>query len=647
MLSAGWRLLIGRPLRSSEAEKEEINAPEGLAALSLDALTSVAYGPEAIVVVLATAGPGALSAMVPITIAIVALLALLVLSYRQVIDAYPAGGGAYAVSRDNLGEGASRLAAAALIVDYVLTVAVSIAAGVGALTSAFAGLRPWTLVICLGILALLTILNLRGVGDSARAFLLPTFLFIAGIFGIIIAGFFFPVHPSGISQPSSSSSTEVLGVLLILKAFASGCSALTGVEAIANGVPLFREPRVQRAKLTELLLGLILGVMLLGLSVLATRFHVVPPTNQTVLSQIMTDAVGRGWFYYLVSMSVLVVLALAANTSFGGLPVLLSLLAKNNLVPHVFALRGERLVYQYGVGALTMLSAILLVVVNGNTQALIPLFAIGVFTGFTLSQTGMVVHWFRLRPQGWRRRALLNGMGAVGTAVATLIFLFTKFLEGGWVVVVAVPLLIFMFHFVHSYYVKLGKQLGLGHVPPPTKTSRTLVIVPVNAVSNLTDQALTSAKSLGDDVVAVSVHFQDDTGDELREEWSRWDPGVELVQMESQYHSVTRPLVKFVRARCGKHQDRVIVLIPEIVPRHIWENIFHNQRASVLSSAIRRRTDAIVCRLAFHVDGNVATKKTPPNSDDVVSPKNGKTLPPSSEEVDASEKSEALPKPPH
>jgi amino acid transporter len=601
MLSTVWRLLIGRPLKGSEREKEEINAPEGLAALSLDALTSVAYGPEAIVVVLAPAGAAALGAIVPITVGIVILLALLVLSYRQVIDAYPEGGGAYAVSRENLGEWASQVAAAALIIDYVLTVSVSIAAGVGAMTSAFPSLRPWTLALCMGILAVLTILNLRGVGDSARAFLLPTFVFIFGIFGIIVAGLFFPTHPSGIPQPLTSHPLETLSILLILKAFASGCSALTGVEAIANGVPLFREPRVKRAKLTELLLGVILGTMLLGLAVLADRFHVRPPSNQTVLSQIMTAAVGRSWFYYLVSFAVTIALALAANTSFGGLPVLLSLLAKHNLVPHIFALRGERLVFEYGVMALAVLSGLLLLVVDGNTQALIPLFAIGVFTGFTLAQSGMVVHWFRKRPGGWRRRAFLNGLGALGTALATVIFLYAKFFEGGWVVVVTIPVLIFMFHRVRSYYDKLGEQLGLGRIPPPPKEEKTLVIVLVVGISNLTDQALADAKSLGDEVVAVSVHFGDEAENGLRQLWEKWNPGVELVELDTPYHSVTQPIVEFVRSRSGKEGERIVVLIPEIVPEHIWENILHNQRAYMLSSALRRKTDAIVCRVAFYV----------------------------------------------
>ena len=320
---SAWNVLIGRPLRSSEASKEQISSVEGLPALSLDALTSVAYGPEAIIVVLALAGSGALHLVLPITIAIVALLAILVFSYRQVIDAYPGGGGAYAVSRANLGAHASLVAGAALVVDYTLTVAVSIAAGVGALTSAFPALASATVPLCLGILAFITLLNLRGLGDSARAFLAPTLLFIVGLLAIIVIGL---IHPLGLdeSQPGHSllatHDLQVVSVLLVLKAFSAGCSALTGVEAIANGVPLFRAPRTTRAKRTEMLLGLILAVMLLGLAVLARRWHIGPRSNQTVLSQIMGMAVGRHWAYYVVSLTITVVLALAANTSFGGLP---------------------------------------------------------------------------------------------------------------------------------------------------------------------------------------------------------------------------------------------------------------------------------------------------------------------------------------
>ena len=320
---AVWRVLLGRPLRTSEASKEKITPVEGLSALSLDALTSVAYGPEAILVVLALAGAGALHVVLPITVAIVLLLAILVFSYRQVIDAYPGGGGAYAVSRANLGTRASLVAGAALIVDYTLTVAVSIAAGVGALTSAYPGLASATVPLCLAILALITLLNLRGLGETARAFLLPTMLFIVGLLAIIAIGL---IHPLALNAPQPGHSLvpthglETVGVLLVLKAFSAGCSALTGVEAIANGVPLFKEPRVVRAKRTEMLLGVILGVMLLGLAVLARRWHIGPRSNQTVLSQIMAEAVGRHWAYYIVSLTITVVLALAANTSFGGLP---------------------------------------------------------------------------------------------------------------------------------------------------------------------------------------------------------------------------------------------------------------------------------------------------------------------------------------
>ena len=352
-----WTVLIGRPLRTSETSKEKITPVEGLSALSLDALTSVAYGPEAIIVVLALAGGGALHIVLPITVAIVVLLAILVFSYRQVIDAYPGGGGAYAVSRANLGARASLVAGASLIVDYTLTVAVSIAAGVGALTSAYPSLSSATVPICLAFLAVITLMNLRGLGETARAFLLPTMLFIFGLLAIIVIGL---IHPLAVHAPLPGRSLlathglQTVGVLLVLKAFSAGCSALTGVEAIANGVPLFKEPRVTRAKRTEMLLGMILGVMLLGLAVLARRWHIGPRSDQTVLSQIMGEAVGRHWAYYIVSLTITIVLALAANTSFGGLPILASLLARDNYLPHLFALRGDRQVFANGIWVLAL-----------------------------------------------------------------------------------------------------------------------------------------------------------------------------------------------------------------------------------------------------------------------------------------------------
>ena len=606
---SAWNVLIGRPLRTAEASKEQITPVEGLSALSLDALTSVAYGPEAIIVVLALAGAGALHLVLPITAAIVVLLAILVFSYRQVIEAYPGGGGAYAVSRANLGSRAALVAGGALIVDYTLTVAVSIAAGVGALTSAFPGLSSATVPLCLGILAVITLLNLRGLGETARAFLLPTMLFIVGLLIIIVIGL---VHPLALNAPQPGHSLvpthglQAVSVLLVLKAFSSGCSALTGVEAIANGVPLFKQPRAKRAKRTEMLLGVILGVMLLGLAVLARRWHIGPRSNQTVLSQIMAIAVGRHWAYYIVSLTITVVLALAANTSFGGLPILASLLARDNYLPHLFSLRGDRQVFANGIAVLAGLSAILLIAVGGNTNELIPLFAIGVFTGFTLSQSGLVVHWWRTRPTGWRYRAAINGVGAVITALTTIVFLISKFTEGAWVVVIAVPAFVFLFVRINAYYKRAGIDLGVGTVPRKPQAKRTLVIVPVASVSRLARHAISEALSLGQEVIAVSVVM--DHGDDGRREaqaleraWAEWDPGVPLRILHTEFASVVEPIVAFIDKAREDDDRQIVVLIPVVVPEHLRYRLLHNQIDRVLSAALSTRTDIVVARVRMPV----------------------------------------------
>ncbi|HVB91682.1 MAG TPA: APC family permease [Acidimicrobiales bacterium] len=604
-----WTVLIGRPLRTSEASKEQITPVEGLSALSLDALTSVAYGPEAIVVILALAGVGALHNVLPITVAIILLLAILVFSYRQVIDAYPGGGGAYAVSRANLGTGASLVAGASLIVDYTLTVAVSIAAGVGALTSAFPRLTSSTVPLCLGVLALITLMNLRGLGEAARAFLLPTMTFIFGLLGIIAVGL---IHPLALRAPQpghpllSTHGLQTVGILLVLKAFSSGCSALTGVEAIANGVPLFREPRATRAKRTELLLGVILGLMLLGMAVLARRWRIGPRSGQTVLSQIMGIAVGRHWAYYVVSLTITIVLALAANTSFGGLPILASLLARDNYLPHLFTLRGDRQVFANGIWVLAGLSAALLLAVRGNTNAMIPLFAIGVFTGFTLSQTGLVVHWWRTRPSRWRHRATINGFGAAVTALATVIFLISKFTEGAWVVVLAVPTFVLLFRRIHAYYTRAGLELGVGTALPRPVGKRTLVIVPVSNVSRLTRHAISEAMSIGRDVMAVSVVIdQADEGESqtaaLERAWAEWDPGVPLRVLHTEYSSVVEPIVAFIDEARAHSAEQIVVLIPVVIPERFRYRILHNQIDHVLTVALRSRTDIVVARVPLPV----------------------------------------------
>lgn len=604
-LAGLWRVLVGPPLRARDVTREQITPVEGLPVLSLDALTSVAYGPEAVIVVLAVAGAGALHLVLPITIAIVALLAILVFSYRQVIDAYPGGGGAYAVSRANLGSGASLVAGAALVVDYTLTVAVSIAAGVALLASAFPVLTSATVPICLGILAVITLLNLRGLGAAARAFLLPTMVFIVGLLAIIAIGL---IHPLALhaAQPGRSllpaRALATVSVLLVLKAFSAGCSALTGVEAIANGVPLFKKPRAVRAKHTEVLLGVILGVMLLGLAGLADRWHIGPRSGQTVLSQIIADAIGRGWAFYAMSLTITVVLALAANTSFGGLPVLASLLARDNYLPHLFSMRDDRQVFASGVWTLAVMSGALLVVVGGNTLRLIPLYAIGVFTGFTLSQTGLVLHWRRTRPPRWQHRAVINGVGAVTTALATVIFLATKFTSGAWVVVLAIPAFILLFTRIHRYYERAERALGLGSIPRKPLAEPAVVVVPVLGVSRLAQHAISEALSISDHVIAVTV-VTDALGQDTsrardqQEQWARWNPGPPLRVLHTEYASVAGPILTFIDQLRERSAEQIVVLIPVVLPDRARYRLLQNHYDLVLTTALRNRPDIVTARV--------------------------------------------------
>ncbi|MCL2733529.1 MAG: APC family permease [Actinomycetia bacterium] len=589
------------PLRPGEGERDHLTSLEGLAALSLDALSSVAYGPEAIVLALVVAGASALSATLPITLVITALLAVLVVSYGQVIAVHPDGGGAYAVAKKDLGRRASLLAAASLVVDYVLTVAVSLTAGADSLVSAFPKLAGDNLAVCLAGLAALTLVNLRGVTESARLLMLPTLLFVVSIIGVIVVGLS-RAHPAAVvGTPEPLHATEALSVLVLLKAFSSGCSALTGVEAIANAVPTFRSPRVRRAQRTELMLGGLLGVMLVGLAVMIHRNSVVPRGGVTVLAQLTAGAFGSGWAYYATNIVVTVVLGLAANTSFGGLPVLMSLLARDNRLPHLFGLRAERPVYRWGVGVLAVTAGLLLIAVDADTHRLIPLFAIGVFIGFTLSQGGLVRHWRRERPPGWRRRATINGTGAVLTTIAACVLLGTKFLAGAWIVVVTVPLMMLLFSRIERYYTAVGAELELGQVPGPPARMHSLVIVPLGQVSKVAQHALTAALAMGDEVVAVVVHHDPAKSRELIEAWDRWDPGVPLQVLDSPHRSLVQPVVDYVRAAAADGRQ-VAVLIPEIEPRSRRYKILQNQRGILLATVLRARTDVVVCMLPHRLD---------------------------------------------
>jgi amino acid transporter len=587
-------------------DRQRLTALEGLAALSLDALSSVAYGPEAIVIVLAAAGTVGLAYALPVTIAIVVLLSVLVISYRQVIAAFPGGGGAYAVAGRHLGRMPSLIAAASLIVDYILNAAVGVSAGVEALTSAFPALYGDRVWLCLGVLAVITGLNLRGVADAARAFIVPTIIFIVAI-AVVIVGGLVRSHPVVAPSGQPPKVAEAVGVLLLLKAFASGCSALTGVEAIANAVPSFRQPRARRAQHTEMWLGVILGVMLLGIAVLIRKFHVAPSSTETSLAQLAAAAVGKNVVFYAIQLITTVLLALAANTSFGGLPVLASLLARDNFLPHLFHLKADRQVHRYGVSVLAVVAAILLVVAKGNTQALIPLFAIGVFVGFTLSQVGMVKHWHEQHSDGWARRAMINGLGAVLTTAALIIELVSKFTEGAWLVVIVVPLLVLMFGRIHADYGRIGTALRLGEQPPAPQRHSTKVIVPVVQMSRLTAEAVSTALSIGDDVVAVTVCYADPDDEQtdvhFRDQWEAWHPNVPLVTLRSMHRSLAPPIVKYLRKiEDSDDHDRVLLLIPEVQPAHWWQGVLFNQRGSVLQRAIERDTaNVVICRLRYRL----------------------------------------------
>ncbi|MEU6668698.1 APC family permease [Streptomyces sp. NPDC046727] len=591
-------------------ERHRLTAVTGLAALSLDAMASVAYGPEAIVLVLAGAGARGLGFTLPVTLAIAGLLAVLVASYRQVIAAFPDGGGSYAVAKGHLGARTSLVAAASLILDYVLNVAVAVTAGVAALTSAFPSLYGERLWLCLAVLVLITGVNLRGIVESAKVFIVPTVVFVGAIFVLIAVGLFRSAPVSTVTTAGHASvvagNASAVGVLLLLKAFASGCSALTGVEAIANAVPSFRVPRVRRAQRAEVALGAVLGLMLIGLSVLIGRFHLQPVEGVTVLAQLADASLGHNGAFYVIQFATMILLALSANTSFGGLPVLLKLLARDNYAPHVFALKADRQVHRHGVLALALVSAALLVFSGGDTNTLVPLFAIGVFVGFTIAQVGMVRHWRQERGRGWRGKALLNGFGALLTGVSTVVVTASKFEEGAWLIVVALPLLVAAFGAVHRAYDRIGGRLALGRIPEAPHRDRSLVIVPVASLSRLTSEALTAAASLGDEVRAVTVCYPDPEDraqlHALERAWAEWDPGVELVRLPCERRSLGRPIAAYVReVAAAEPATRVTVLIPETEPERLWQRLLQNQRGAVVAHAVRRETDAVICRLRFRI----------------------------------------------
>jgi amino acid transporter len=595
-------LLFGKPLASSEERAEQIGPAAGVGIFGLDALSSAAYGPEAALVLLIPLGIGGTHLILPVMTTIIILLTIVFFSYRQTIAAYPRGGGSYTVATENLGTGPGLLAAAALMIDYILTVAVSISAGVEALVSAVPSMQAHTLAICLGILLLLTLVNMRGMREAGIVFLIPTYLFVITLIVVIVVGLARAVLAGGhphpvVAPPALPPATEMISLWLLLKVFASGCTAMTGVEAVSNGVMAFREPTVKNAQRSLTIIVIVLTILLAGIATLCWVYRVgatVPdsPGYQSVLSQLTFAVVGRGWFYYLTMGAILVAVSLAANPAFADFPRLAKSIAAHNYLPHAFLLRGRRLLHSYGIYALVFLSATILIIFGGITDRLIPLYAIGVFLAFTLSQAGMVVHWRRNKGPGWVRHAIVNGIGAVATGITLLIVLVAKFVEGAWITALLIPLLIFAMVMVRRHYDRVAIEtadpdpLRVDNLKPP------FIIIPLDQWSRLSEKALRFALSVSPDIVAVHVDSGDDQGKSICDEWDKniaaplsaaGMKAPELVNLTSPYRFVLYPLVDFVLKKEKELANRQIaVLVPELVVKHWWENLLHNQRANVL-----------------------------------------------------------------
>ena len=600
------RLLLGRPIPTHLAHHERLSKVTGLAVLSSDALSSVAYATEEILRVLVIGGLASLTFARPIGLLIAALLGLVAFSYRQTIHAYPGGGGAYIVSKDNLGINAALVAAAALLIDYTLTVAVSIAAGVAAVTSAFPSLHVNRVELSLVFLAVLAIGNLRGIRESGQIFAIPTYFFIGMILLLLTVGAYRfvsgTVHPIEI-QAAVPVGTGTLGWFMLLTAFSNGCTAMTGVEAVSNGVPAFRPPEAKNAAQTLVTMAVLAITMFVGITLLAQAYHVVPSETETVVSQIARGTFGgRGGLYFCVQLATMLILVLAANTAYSDFPRLASIVARDGYLPRQFTNQGDRLAFSNGIVALSVFAAVLLIVFKGDTHALIPLYMIGVFISFTLSQAGMVLHWRRLRDPGWRTSAFVNGLGAAATGVVLVIVTMTKAVEGAWIIIVLIPVLVAVFISTHRHYARVADQLSLKLWHGEVRQHST-VLVPIGGVHRAVLQAVEYARSLSDDVRALFVDTDPVSTEKVRKDWDRWGEGTTLVVLPSPYRSLMEPLLEYIEQLQASHpDDYVTVILPEFVPKRWWQHLLHNQRALLIKGALLFRPRVVVTSVPFHLE---------------------------------------------
>jgi len=600
-------LVVGRPIPSHLAHHERLSRVTGLAVLSSDPLSSVAYATEEILRVLVLAGAAALTFSSPIAFVIAAILAIVVFSYRQTIHAYPNGGGAYIVAKDNIGPAAAQIAAAALLIDYVLTVSVSIAAGVAAITSALPDWHVNRVELAIGFVVVLAWGNLRGVRESGRIFALPTYFFIVSIFvmvgiGIwkVIVGTTQPLPPP--TDPVQTAGASVT-LLLLLTAFSNGCTAMTGVEAVSNGVPAFKPPEPRNAAATLVAMACMSIAMFLGITLLSHTYQVLPSESETVVSQLARGIFsGRGFPYFAVQASTMLILVLAANTAYADFPRLSSIIARDRYLPRQFMNQGDRLAFSNGIIVLSMFAVLLLVVFDGDTHALIPLYMIGVFLSFTLSQAGMVIHWRRLRTPGWRSSAVVNGVGGIVTGIVLVVVAITKTHEGAWIIMLLIPLLVLFFRTTHRHYGAVAAQLRLTEAGESDIPRHNTVVVPISGIQRAVVRALDYAKTLSSDVRAVYVDVDPAATEQLRRDWEQWGRGVPLVVLASPFRSLLEPLLEFLEeADAARADGYVTVVLPEFVPARWWHHLFHNQRALLIKSALLFKPNTVVTSVPFHL----------------------------------------------
>jgi amino acid transporter len=616
------RVLLGRPIATAEEMQERLSKKLALPVFSADAISSTAYATEEILLALVLAGTMALRYSIYVSLGVAALLAIVALSYQQTVHAYPTGGGSYVVARENLGLTPGLAAAASLMVDYVMTVAVSTASGVAALTSAFPGLFNYRVIICIAVIVVVALANLRGMRESGRLFALPTYAFVLLCGGLVIVGLIrwaMGDLPAAV-KTANVEATQGLTVFLVLKAFSGGCSAMTGTEAISNAVPAFKPPESRNAGMTLGIMASVLGFLLVGVTALSRILHVVPYENgsDTVLSQVGRAVYGNGGvFYFALQIATMAILFLGANTSYAGFPRLASVLARDGLMPRQFMNRGDRLVFSNGIIGLTIAAIAVIVIFRGRTHSMIPLYAVGVFLSFTLSQSGMVVHWFKARTKGWRPRAAMNGVGAVLTGVVAVVITITKFTRGAYIVVVAIFVLIAAFYTVRRHYARVARVLEpqnpaelehLGEVA--LSRPKTTVVLFVSQVNEITARSLALGRGLSpDDFHAATIASSPEHVLALQRTWVEMEIDVPLLVVDSPYRELIRPALEYVRSLRPSSDHSVTVIIPEFVVEHWWENSLHNQNARRLKRALLGVPWVVVISIPFHIAAADADEK--------------------------------------